>query len=215
MAKYAHCQLPITDDAGNLMTGATVEVRDEESGALASLKSNRDGNSTKTNPFTASDGYADFYVTGGAYKITATLGGETVTLRYRGVGTAAEYDINEVSRWSFAFSTTGLLGDGEELPALATPVAVTIPADCEGSSAAAADGAATGSAVIQFKYSTNNGATWTNAFTCTFAPASRTGVFALAADLSLPARALLRPVGPATHDPTLEGFTALIDSIID
>lgn len=215
MAKYAHCQLALQDDAGNLMVGAAVDVRDEETGNLASLKSVRDGTSTKTNPYTSADGYADFYVVGGAYKITATLGVDTVTLRYRGIGTAAEYDINEVSRWSFPFTSTGLLGDGEVLPAIAAPVAVTIPADCEDSFATPSEGAGTGIVIIQYEYSANNGVSWVNAFIATFAAGSRTPVFALAADLPLPKNALLRPKGPATHDPTFEGFTSTIVSIID
>lgn len=65
-----------------VLAGASVEVRDETSGALAAIFEDRDGNTAKANPFTAdSNGYGFFYADDGRYRITATLSGETVDVR--------------------------------------------------------------------------------------------------------------------------------------
>lgn len=95
---FAHWQATIVDDAGDVQASATVEVRNEVTGNLAALKSNRAGTSGKNNPFTAdSEGYADFYVVGGAYRITATKGAFSRTWRYVPIGTAAEVDTGDLT----------------------------------------------------------------------------------------------------------------------
>lgn len=91
----AHYEAAAVDAAGNILTSATITVRSEASGSLASIKSDRAGAVSKSNPFTISssdNGYFDFYVAGGAYKIDVASGSLTRTLRYVAIGTAAEYD---------------------------------------------------------------------------------------------------------------------------
>lgn len=103
----ARWQATITDEAGNVLPAASVTVRREVSGSpLASLFSDRAGVTPTGNPFTADgDGYAAFHVAGGAYRITATLGGVTREWRYVAVGLAAESD-GKVSGVALRFSTT-------------------------------------------------------------------------------------------------------------
>lgn len=93
MATLACWQATIVDNDGVILPGASVEVRLESSGALATLFSDRDGSASLANPFTVgSDGLARFFVTGGAYRITATSGSFSQSWRYVGVGRASETD---------------------------------------------------------------------------------------------------------------------------
>lgn len=96
MARY---QFTVTDEAGNIVPNAHIEVRREQPGQpLAALKSNRAGTSALTNPFDAdADGYAGFHVAGGAFQIRAYLGpsGAPTFERiypYVPIGLAAETD---------------------------------------------------------------------------------------------------------------------------
>lgn len=90
----ARCHLVVQDEEGNVVDGASVEVRSEVAGSpLVPIYSDRDGANSLENPFTAADGAdAGFHVAGGAYKVTATLGAFTRTWRYVAVGTAQEQD---------------------------------------------------------------------------------------------------------------------------
>lgn len=89
-------QATIVDDAGNVQANASIEVRDEADASLAALKSDRDGNVGISNPTTAdSEGFIRFFTNGGAYKITATLGGFSREWRYVPIGTAAENDVDD------------------------------------------------------------------------------------------------------------------------
>jgi hypothetical protein len=119
----------------------------------------------------------------------------------------------EGERYDIPFPTTGLLGDGEPLPAFGVVTPLMIPAGCPGSIGFAVDEVPTGEVIITFKKSLDYGVSWTNAFTLTIAAGERVGSFTLASDLSLPAYSLLRPYGPATHDPTMESFTATIAAL--
>ncbi len=91
---FARWQSSITDDEGNVLPGATVEVRREISGApLVPLYSDREGAVSIGNPFAAdSEGFAAFHVVGGAYKITVTSGAFSRVHRYVGIGLAGESD---------------------------------------------------------------------------------------------------------------------------
>lgn len=86
------------DGQGNVVPGAHVEVRSEASGSLASLFSDRAGTVSLGNPFDAdSEGFAFFYVAGGAYKVrtyTGTSGAPTTEHfdRYVAVGLLRERD---------------------------------------------------------------------------------------------------------------------------
>ena len=91
LARY---DLTATDSAGNVISGATVEVRSEIPGQpLAPLKSDRAGTLGEANPLTTdANGAAGFYITGGFYKITVTAGAEVKTKRYVGIGLAQGSD---------------------------------------------------------------------------------------------------------------------------
>lgn len=90
----ARWQATVTDEAGNILPGAQVEVRREVTGApLATLYSDRAGTTPMGNPFSVDpEGFAAFHVVGGAYRITATYGDFTRIWRYVAVGLAAETD---------------------------------------------------------------------------------------------------------------------------
>ena len=83
----------ITDQFGNAISGASVEVRKESDDSLATIYSDRAGTTPISNPVSTDLlGYFSFFVAGGAYKISTTFGGVTRTLRYVAVGLAAESD---------------------------------------------------------------------------------------------------------------------------
>jgi len=96
MARYSGV---VTDQAGNIITNAKIEVRRETPGQpLAALKSNRAGTAAISNPFDAeADGAFFFHVIGGAYQVRAYTGPSgsptfEKILRYEPVGLAAELD---------------------------------------------------------------------------------------------------------------------------
>jgi hypothetical protein len=92
----ARINIVLQDDDGDIVDGASIEVRNEATLALAPVFSDRAGTVSLGNPFTAADGAdAGFYVAGGSYKITATLGGFTRTIRHQPAGTLAEVDITD------------------------------------------------------------------------------------------------------------------------
>lgn len=83
----------IKDEAGNIIEGASVEVRDQDTNALVTIWSNRATTSTKTNPTTTdSEGYFFFYRTAGRYKITVTKDSFTAIFNNVNIGTSQEYD---------------------------------------------------------------------------------------------------------------------------
>jgi hypothetical protein len=91
----ARYDLTATDEQGNVISGANVEVRAEQPGApLATLYSDRDGTTPIANP-TATDAHGDagFFVLGGFYKIVVTSGILTKTRRYVGIGLAQGSDV--------------------------------------------------------------------------------------------------------------------------
>lgn len=89
---YTVWQQFVQNDAGDVLGSATVEVRDESTGALATIYSGPAGGAL-SNPFTAGvDGLARFYSAAGSYKITATSGSETATYRHVPIGTAQYAD---------------------------------------------------------------------------------------------------------------------------
>lgn len=93
MANYMAWQQFIQNDLGVVIPSASVEVRDEATGALATIYSGPTGG-TLTNPFTAGvDGLARFYAPDGSYKITATSGSNTATYRHVPIGMSQYVDI--------------------------------------------------------------------------------------------------------------------------
>lgn len=66
----------------NILVSPSVEVRDEVTGALATLYTDRAGTVGLANPFTGTaDGAITFYAANGRYQVTATKGADTVTWR--------------------------------------------------------------------------------------------------------------------------------------
>lgn len=71
MATYAVWQATVTDNQGNITSGATVTVRNESTGLPADIFETRLG-TAKANPFTTgADGFAQFYAAPGLYRIEA------------------------------------------------------------------------------------------------------------------------------------------------
>lgn len=94
----ARWQRTITTGGGIVVPGASVEVRRESDNGLPSLFSDRNAAVAILNPFAAdSEGFAAFHVVGGVYKITVTLGSFSRTWRFVGVGTAQEFDVDQLS----------------------------------------------------------------------------------------------------------------------
>lgn len=94
-APYSVWQGTIQDGNGVAQPGASIEVRLESTGALATIYSDKNG-AAETNPFTAdSEGYAVFYADQGAYQITATSGSFSATHRNVPIGTAQQKDAGE------------------------------------------------------------------------------------------------------------------------
>ncbi|WP_036010777.1 hypothetical protein [Bradyrhizobium yuanmingense] len=91
---FARYDLTATDNQGNVIAGASVEVRGEIPGQpLATLYSDRAGTTPIANPTTTdANGDAGFYIVGGFYQITATSGLLTKTRRYVGIGLAQGSD---------------------------------------------------------------------------------------------------------------------------
>jgi hypothetical protein len=69
-------QASIVDEAGNVIPGASVEVRDQITLVLVDIYSDRDGNTPISNPMLADgDGFAQFYVLPGRYRVRASASG--------------------------------------------------------------------------------------------------------------------------------------------
>lgn len=96
----------IPDASGNLAlgNGASIEVRREDTGVLASIFEDRAGGTPLSNPFLAdSNGRFEFYAAeiDQGYTVKVTKGSETYTLNNQneataGVVTKAEYDANTI-----------------------------------------------------------------------------------------------------------------------
>lgn len=91
LARY---DITVTDTQGNVLSGASVEVRAEIPGQpLAALYSDRDGTSPIGNPLTTDgNGDAGFFCLGGFYQIAVTSGIYAKTRRYVGIGLAQGSD---------------------------------------------------------------------------------------------------------------------------
>jgi|GEM_PF-6476782 len=119
----------------------------------------------------------------------------------------------EGERYDLPWSTSGQMGASEALPAIAVVTPLTLPAGLPGSIACAAEVVPTSNFTVTWKKSVDFGATWSDVFTATIAAGEREGSFTLAADATIPAGSLLQPVGPASADATLAGFTATIAAL--
>jgi hypothetical protein len=91
---FARYNFAITDEAGDIVDGATVTVTTEFSGALPQLFSDFNGAIGMDNPFVAADGAdAGFNTIGGHYRIDATKGAFSRTWRYIPIGLAQGSDV--------------------------------------------------------------------------------------------------------------------------
>jgi hypothetical protein len=128
MALARH-QFSVTDDAGNVLPGASIEVRREDAGApLAALYSDRAGTVALGNPFLAdSEGFAALHIIGGAYRLTVTKGGYSRTLRYVAIGRASETDIQFVNP-AGAWSSIGNYSIGDYVTYSGRPLSAGSPA---------------------------------------------------------------------------------------
>jgi hypothetical protein len=87
-------QATIQNDSGDIISGAQIDVVDENTGLPALIYSSRAG-AALTNPFFATaEGFAQFYAAAGEYRITATNTGtsEAQTWRYERLGDAGAKD---------------------------------------------------------------------------------------------------------------------------
>jgi hypothetical protein len=121
-------QRTVTDDAGDVQAAASVEVRVQDTNALASIYSDRAGSVPLANPFTTgSDGLVKFFAEGNAYKITATKGAFSVVWEYVAIGTAQELDIGAIEE---------LIAEAGGTPELAEIATQRLLANISGSPAA-------------------------------------------------------------------------------
>ncbi len=177
-------QFTVTDDAGNVETNVTVEVRSEVAGLpLAQIYSDRDGLTNPGNPFVSLDGQVRFYTAAGDYRIIVTGLSGTRTHYNVAIGTAAERDASDLLfSFAIAMSVSGLPGNGEELPPYLIPLAMSLPIDFAGSFAKAQI-AATAETVVTAYHDSGGGAVAIG--TATFAAASDTAVFVAASAATL------------------------------
>lgn len=76
-------QTVIQDAHGDILSGASIEIRLEASGALATTYEDRDGNGNPGNPFnTDTTGFARVYVDEGVYRVTVTAAGYSREYRH-------------------------------------------------------------------------------------------------------------------------------------
>jgi len=76
-------QRTITDSEGNVVPSAQITVLVEATGLAANLFEDREGNTPLSNPFnTGSDGFAEFHVASGVYRVIAESAIGTRTWRY-------------------------------------------------------------------------------------------------------------------------------------
>jgi len=206
MAKLARFQRTITDDEGNIIQNASVEVRNEMTGNLASLFSDRTGLAAIGNPMAATDeGFAAFYIVGGAYRILATAAGFSREWRHEGIGTAGEYDASNLlfalPLW-FGFSDKP--GAGEQHPPFDIPFAYFLPED-----APLALNRARTAPTLEFIVSIvrKRGAVVMEIATATIDAGENEGVIACPAEVEFIAGDQIYPIMPDPHDATLADWS--------
>ena len=108
----ARWQATGTDEAGNILPTAAIEVREELPGQpLVPLFSDRAGTLTIGNPFLAgADGFAVFHAASGAYRIKASKGAFERVWRYVGIGTLQEADFEDLPPPVIPLATTAAAG---------------------------------------------------------------------------------------------------------
>lgn len=89
----------VQDAAGNAVSGASIEVRDETTGFLVPLFSDRDGTVGLGNPYVADGPEIAFHARGGNYRVKATKGTEQKTWRWVAMGTAQALDADQIATY--------------------------------------------------------------------------------------------------------------------
>lgn len=131
MARY---DLTATDTQGNVISGASVEVRREIPGQpLAPLYSDRAGTTPAGNPLTTdANGDAGFYCAGGAYQIVVTSGIYSKTRRYVAIGLAQETDAAAeglIQRTHIAAGTVTVTNDDADIVVVKKTVGAATPVE--------------------------------------------------------------------------------------
>lgn len=87
----------IQNERGQVVPNASVRVLDERTRQLAVIYTDRDGVSRMDNPFQSGpSGEAEFHAVGGSYQVTADKDGFSATWRFEAIGTAQEYDVDQL-----------------------------------------------------------------------------------------------------------------------
>lgn len=88
----ARFEQDFTDDSGNLLTGNVTVTVAREAGGPQVVYSDRNGTVSLGSTWVQSGGAVAFHAVGGAYRVTATQGAFSRTLRYYPIGTKQEQD---------------------------------------------------------------------------------------------------------------------------
>lgn len=207
MAKYAVIQFTCTGENGDVLPGATVEIRAHTSGSpLVPLYENRTGTSNKDNPDTADDeGFYRAYAPAGAYSITVTKDAYTRTWNHYAVGTAAEYDANDLLfAYSMHFGIEFKPTSGHETLPIDVPLEMYLPEDLPNSYARLRTAPADGSYEVSF---VKNGVEFA---TATFAVGEEEGVIVCNTEVELAEGDQVWAVMPSPADSAAADFTAVI-----
>ena len=102
-------QFTVQDEAGNIVSGASVRVTSEVDGSLSTLYLDELAASPAGNPvYSDAEGFVYFHVVAGTYKIVITWGGGTRTYRYVGLGTAVTDGVTPGVKLTFDSLTTNV-----------------------------------------------------------------------------------------------------------
>lgn len=106
-------------DTGDVISGATITVRDQNTGIPANIYSNRAGSTSKPNPFTTGpDGLIEFFAENGEYRIEVVGGSGSIEWEYVQLGgTAATRD---VGTGAGNVMEVGAFGRGSRVPIILT-----------------------------------------------------------------------------------------------
>lgn len=200
-----------TDDAGNIVPFADIVVRDEVTGTIITVYPDRSGTVPVVPPLQAdAKGYFHFYVQGGRYRIDVTKNGVTSTKRNVAIGTAQEYDANDLL---FAFpmfwQAANKPGLGEDLPPLDLPLPVVLYDDFVGWNARLRI-APTSNQTISIRYRPSLVVADTQIATLTFLAGAFSGTFSMADDTPLVAGGQIWPRFPNPRDATMADFSMCI-----
>ena len=144
-------QATVTDDTGDVLPGAQIDVVIESTGTDATLFSNRAGTTSLSNPFFAdSEGFAQFYTEPGAYRITATAsgGGTTRTWRYVSL---FDFDANVIGSGDL-YGRDSILGTVSETAGVPTGAVIESGSNSDGEYTKYADGRVIATALVTVNF---------------------------------------------------------------